>query len=44
MRLFVFGFGYSARAVAARLRPRLEAAWGTTRDAAEAYARLGLLG
>jgi nucleoside-diphosphate-sugar epimerase len=32
MRLFVFGFGYSARAVAERLRPRLETAWGTTRD------------
>ena len=32
MRLFVFGLGYSARAVVARLRPRLEAVWGTTRD------------
>lgn len=33
MRLFIFGFGYSARAVVARMRPRLEAVWGTTRDA-----------
>ena len=33
MRLFVFGFGYSARAIVSRLAPRLEAAWGTTRDA-----------
>jgi nucleoside-diphosphate-sugar epimerase len=33
MRLFIFGFGYSAKAIAARLRPRLEAAWGTTRVA-----------
>jgi dTDP-4-dehydrorhamnose reductase len=33
MRLFVFGFGYSAAAVAARLRPNLTTAWGTTRDA-----------
>jgi nucleoside-diphosphate-sugar epimerase len=32
MRLFVFGFGYSAQAVAARLRPRLDEAWGTTRE------------
>ena len=32
MRLFVFGLGYSARAVVARMRPRLEAVWGTTRD------------
>ena len=32
MRLFVFGLGYSARAVVERLRPKLEAAWGTTRD------------
>ncbi len=32
MRLFAFGFGYSARAVARRLAPRLEAAWGTTRE------------
>ena len=32
MRLFVFGLGYSARAVVERLRPRLEAVWGTTRD------------
>jgi nucleoside-diphosphate-sugar epimerase len=32
IRLFVFGFGYSANAVARRMRPRLAAAWGTTRD------------
>ena len=32
MRLFVFGLGYSARAVIARLQPTLEAVWGTTRD------------
>lgn len=32
MKLFVFGLGYSARAVVERLGPRLEAAWGTTRD------------
>jgi nucleoside-diphosphate-sugar epimerase len=32
MRLFVFGLGYSARAVVAHMRPRLEAVWGTTRD------------
>ena len=43
MRLFVFGFGYSARAVAARLRPRLEAAWGTTRDPAK-LTRIGASG
>jgi nucleoside-diphosphate-sugar epimerase len=33
VKLFCFGFGYSARAVAARLRPRLDAVWGTTREA-----------
>jgi dTDP-4-dehydrorhamnose reductase len=33
MRVFTFGFGYSARAIHARLRPRLDAAWGTTREA-----------
>jgi nucleoside-diphosphate-sugar epimerase len=32
-RLLVFGFGYSARAIAARMRPKLGAVWGTTRDA-----------
>lgn len=32
-KLFVFGFGYSARAVVGRMRSRLGAAWGTTRDA-----------
>ncbi len=31
MKLFCFGFGYSARALTARMRPRLEAVWGTTR-------------
>jgi hypothetical protein len=31
MRLFIFGFGYSGRAVAKRLRPRLAAFWGTSR-------------
>src|SRR5688572_3976176 len=34
MRLFVFGLGYSARAAVDRLRPRLDAVWGTTRSAA----------
>jgi nucleoside-diphosphate-sugar epimerase len=33
MRLFVFGLGYSARAAVDRLRPRLDAVWGTTRNA-----------
>src|SRR5688500_1990039 len=33
MRLFVFGLGYSARAAVERLRPRLDAVWGTTRSA-----------
>ncbi len=33
MKLFCFGLGYSARAVVERLRPRLDAVWGTTRDA-----------
>ena len=32
MRLFVFGLGYSARAAVERMRPRLDAVWGTTRD------------
>lgn len=36
MKLFSFGFGYSARAVAKRLRPELQAAWGTTREAGNA--------
>jgi len=31
-KLFVFGLGYSARAVAARMRNSLDAVWGTTRD------------
>ena len=31
-RLLVFGLGYSARAVVAHMRPRLDAVWGTTRD------------
>jgi nucleoside-diphosphate-sugar epimerase len=31
-KLFVFGLGYSARAVVRRLRPALQAAWGTTRE------------
>jgi hypothetical protein len=35
MRLFAFGLGYSARAALAHMRPRLEAAWGTTRDPAK---------
>jgi nucleoside-diphosphate-sugar epimerase len=34
MRLFVFGLGYSARVAVERLRPRLDAVWGTTRSAA----------
>jgi nucleoside-diphosphate-sugar epimerase len=32
LRLFVFGHGYSARAVVERMRPRLTAVWGTNRD------------
>ena len=32
-KLLVFGFGYSARVIAARMRPGLSAVWGTTRDA-----------
>ncbi len=43
MRLFVFGLGYSARVVVERLRPRLEAVWGTTRDA-EKVAGIAALG
>jgi nucleoside-diphosphate-sugar epimerase len=31
-KLFVFGFGYSARAIAARMRPKLSEIFGTTRD------------
>ena len=31
-RLFIFGFGYSARAIAARMRPKLAEIFGTTRD------------
>ncbi len=30
--LFVFGLGYSARAVVMRMRPGLDRVWGTTRD------------
>jgi hypothetical protein len=30
--LFVFGFGYSARAVVKRMRPKLDAVWGTARN------------
>ncbi len=33
IRLFVFGLGYSARAVVRRMRPQLDAVSGTTRDA-----------
>jgi dTDP-4-dehydrorhamnose reductase len=32
MRLFIFGFGYSGKAVWRRMRPKAEKAWGTTRD------------
>jgi dTDP-4-dehydrorhamnose reductase len=32
LRLLAFGFGYSARAVHTRLRPRIAAAWGTQRQ------------
>lgn len=32
IRLFVFGFGYSARAVVERMRAGIETTWGTTRD------------
>lgn len=31
-RLMIFGFGYSARAVAARMRPKVPDIFGTTRD------------
>lgn len=31
-KLFVFGLGYSARAVVTHMRPTLGAVWGTTRD------------
>jgi len=31
-RLFVFGFGYSARTIAARMQPKLAEIFGTTRD------------
>jgi dTDP-4-dehydrorhamnose reductase len=31
-KLFVFGFGYSARAIAARMRPKLREIFGTTRE------------
>jgi nucleoside-diphosphate-sugar epimerase len=43
IRLFVFGFGYSARAVVARMRPRLEEVWGTTRER-EKFDQIGALG
>ncbi|HEX2256577.1 MAG TPA: SDR family oxidoreductase [Afifellaceae bacterium] len=33
MRLFVFGFGYTAAAAVRRLAPRLDRVWGTTRQA-----------
>ena len=44
MRLLVFGLGYSARAVVARIRPRLDAVWGTTRDPGklDGIARMGV--
>jgi hypothetical protein len=44
VRLFVFGLGYSARAVVRRLAPQLEKAWGTTRsiDSREDMAALGV--
>jgi nucleoside-diphosphate-sugar epimerase len=32
LRLFIFGYGYSARAVVERMRPRLTVVWGTTRE------------
>jgi nucleoside-diphosphate-sugar epimerase len=32
VKLFCFGFGYSARAIAGRLRSQLQTAWGTTRE------------
>ena len=35
MQLLFFGFGYSARAVWQRLRPKAEKAWGTTREPAK---------
>ncbi len=44
--LFVFGLGYSARAVVRRMRPALDQVWGTTRDAAklDEIAALGATG
>jgi dTDP-4-dehydrorhamnose reductase len=42
-RLFVFGLGYSARAVVARMRPRLIAISGTTREA-DKLAEIAALG
>jgi nucleoside-diphosphate-sugar epimerase len=43
MKLFCFGMGYSARAIVARMMPRLARVWGTTRsqDKAQAIATLG---
>jgi len=43
MRLFIFGCGYSARAIVERLRPRIDRVWGTTREPVKAAA-LGSLG
>ncbi|MGH6925051.1 MAG: SDR family oxidoreductase [Propylenella sp.] len=44
-RLFVFGLGYSARAVVNRMRPKLDAVWGTTRNPAkrDEIAELGVV-
>ncbi|HSM40771.1 MAG TPA: SDR family oxidoreductase [Afifellaceae bacterium] len=43
MKLFCFGMGYSARATVARMMPRLDRVWGTTRsgDRASAIVALG---
>lgn len=43
LKLFCFGLGYSARAVVARMRPRLDKVWGTTRDP-EAMSEIASLG
>lgn len=44
MKLFVFGLGYSAKAIIARLRPEITEVWGTTRspDKLEAIKVLGV--
>ena len=41
--LFVFGFGYSAKAIVARMRPKLGEVWGTTREPGKIEPGLTLL-